>query len=216
VKLPTRWSYSSLGTYESCPAKYKFSYIDGIEWPSSPAMARGTRMHLMAEEFVNGTVDRVHPEIQRIGPQLLTLKSSGAKTEAVWLLNKDWQPVQDQSQAWVKAIIDVHFVDQDVLHLKDYKSGRMYDDHRSQLELYGLMGLCTYPDIKRAETAALYMDTGHEGMQSSIIRAMLPKMVQGWQDRAIIMMEDREWVPKPGPACKWCSFSKDKDGPCTA
>ena len=62
---PKRWSYSSLSTYKQCPAKWKFSYIDGIEWPASAAMLRGTRMHSMAEDFLNGTLMAVPHEIRK-------------------------------------------------------------------------------------------------------------------------------------------------------
>lgn len=213
MNRPKRWSYSSLSTYKQCPQKWKFSYIDKIDWPSSPAMARGSRMHLMAEEFVKGVVDRVHPEIQKIGPALFMLKNQGAQAEVIWRLDKDWKPVDSDDAAWVKAIIDVHYIQGDVLHITDYKSGRMYDDHREQLELYGLIGLCVVPDAKRVETSALYMDTAHEGMQGSIIRSMMPKMIERWRADADTMMSDEVFEPRPGN-CKWCPYAKNKGGPC--
>lgn len=214
---PTRWSYSSLSTYQQCPAKWKFSYIDDMPWPSSAAMSRGTRMHKMAEDFVTGAVDRVHSEIKKVGPLLQILKGMGAKAEAVWLVDKDWKRTDDPSQAWVKAIIDVHHDHDGVLYVKDYKSGQMYDDHRNQLELYGILGLCLYPDVKRVETSAVYMDTGFEGMEGSIIRPMLPKMIAKWHEQAVIMMTDEVYEPKPGPGCRaygGCFYSKAKGGPC--
>lgn len=214
MNKPKRWSYSSLSTYKQCPLKWKLSYIDGIPWKPSAAMTRGSRMHLMAEEFVKGVVDRVHPEIQNMGPTLLGLKTMGAKAEEVWLLDSNWNPVTNQDDAWIKAIIDVHYVDPEgILHVKDYKSGRMYDDHREQLELYGLIGLCVVPTAKRVETSAIYMDTNHEGMQGSIIRAMLPKMIERWHNDAVIMMADETFDPKPGN-CRFCDFAKDKGGQC--
>jgi hypothetical protein len=215
LNKPTRWSYSSLSTYKQCPAKWKFSYIDGISWPESAAMTRGSRMHLMAEEFVNGKVDRVHPEVQKIGPQLLMLKSQGAKTEATWLLKKDWTPTDDPNEAWIKAIVDVHYMTPElVLHVIDYKSGQQYPDHREQLELYGLMGLLVEPAAKRVETAALYMDSGYEGMQSSIIRPMISKMIEPWDQAANEMMADEVYQPRPATHCRWCPYSKAKGGPC--
>lgn len=215
MSKPTRWSYSSLSTYKQCPAKWKFSYIDNIPWPPSAAMARGSRMHLMAEEFVKGVVDRVHPEIQKIGPQLLMLKSQGAKAEEVWRLKKDWTPAEDDGETWIKAIIDVHYVDPEgILFVKDYKSGQMYDDHREQLELYGLIGLCIHTEAPRVETEAVYMDTGYHGMQTSIIRPMVEKMIAPWDEAANRMMNDEVHAPNPGSACRRCPYSKAKDGPC--
>ncbi len=214
MNKPTRWSYSSISTWKQCHLKWKYSYIDGIEWPSSAAMSRGTRMHLMAEEFVNGTVQVVPSEIKNMGPTLLSLKGMGAKAEEVWLLDDKWNPVQDQSKAWIKAIIDVHYVLDDVLYVKDYKSGRMYPDHLNQLELYGLIGLKTFPEVKRVETSAIYMDLAHEGSQGSIIPQMLPKMIEPWDTEAKAMMGAESYEPTVSAACAWCPYSKRKGGPC--
>jgi hypothetical protein len=168
----------------------------------------------MAEEFVIGVVDAVHHEIKRIGPLLLMLKSLNAKTEDIWLLDSDWKPTEDPKKAWVKAIVDVHYLVNGVLYVKDYKSGQMYPDHRNQLELYALMGLRMYPDVKRVEFSAVYMDTGHEGAEGSLIPAMSEKMILSWDTDAKAMMADEVYEPKPGPACKWCPFTKAKGGPC--
>lgn len=214
IKRPTRWSYSSISTYRECPAKWKFSYIDNLPWAASAAMTRGTRMHSMCEDYVNGKITYVPTEIKRVGPLLQQLNSLGAKSEEVWLLDKDWNATNDQSKAWVKAIIDVHYVLGDILFVKDYKSGQMYDSHRSQLELYGIMGLKKYPQVKRVETSAVYLDTGHEGMEGSLIHAMLPKTIEKWEKDAIKMMSDNDFEPCPGNACRWCDYKKAKGGPC--
>ena len=215
LKRPKRWSYSSLSTYNQCPLKWKFSYIDNIAWPSSAAMERGTRMHLMAEEFVNGKVSFIAPEIKRVGPTLLLLKGLGAKTEHTWLLDRNWQPVEHQDDAWVKAIVDVHYLINDVLFVKDHKSGQMYDDHKAQLELYSIMGLQSYPEVKRAESSAIYFDAGVEGNEGSVIRSMVPNLIKKWHGAATIMMEDDEFTARPSNYnCKWCPFSAKKGGPC--
>jgi len=171
-------------------------------------------MHAMAEDYVNGKINFCPAEIKKIGPLMETLKAQKAKTEEVWLLDKNWEPTDDPNKAWVKSIIDVHFLDGETLHVKDYKSGRMYDSHRGQLELYGIMGLLRYPEAKRVATSAIYMDDGFEGMDGSIIRAMLPKMIKVWEDKAQRMMTDDILAPNPGSACRWCSYKKENGGPC--
>lgn len=219
MKRPTRHSYSSISTHDpamgGCPARYKFCYIDGIEWPSSAAMTRGSRLHRMAEEFIKGEVPRIPHEISKIGPTLLALQSQGAKAEEVWLLDKDWSSTDDPANARIKAIIDVHYRLPDVVHVKDYKSGQMYEDHRDQLEFYGIIALCRYPDARRVETSAVYIDTGHEGMQGSIIRSMLPKMIRVWEEKIIAIETDEAFEPRPeARKCGRCPYSRDKGGPC--
>src|SRR5262249_48114846 len=150
-------------------------------------------------------------EIQKVGPTLQMLKTNGAKTEETWMVDKDWQTTEDKSNARIKAVIDVHYRLGDVVYLKDYKSGQMYDDHRDQLEFYGILALCRYPDAKRVETSALYFDTGYEGMQGSIIPWMLPKMKKPWDNKIIRIEADTTFEPKPdNKKCGWCPYSKRK------
>ena len=213
MSKPKRWSYSSLSTYMQCPQKWRFSYIDNLPWPSSPAMSRGTRLHSMCEDFVNGVIPSVPHEIQKIGPLLLSLQVAGAKAEEVWLLDRDWKPTEDQDKAWVKAIIDVHHLTDNVLYVKDYKSGQMYPDHLNQLELYGLIGLAKFPDVKRVDTSAVYIDSGYEGNEGTLLPSMKTKLVNKWHQAAEEMMGDEVYEPKPGN-CKWCPYAKSKGGPC--
>ena len=49
-----RWSYSRLGTYESCPKKAYYSYVEKIPQEQHPAAQRGTRIHQLAEDYIVG------------------------------------------------------------------------------------------------------------------------------------------------------------------
>jgi hypothetical protein len=82
------------------------------------------------------------------------------------------------------------------------------------LELYGIMGLKHYPEVKRVETSAVYLDSGHEGMDGSLIPAMLPKTIEKWEPIAVKMMSATDYEPCPGNACRWCDYKKAKGGPC--
>lgn len=212
MNKPTRWSYSSLSTYESCPAKWKFSYLDNLPYKASPAMARGTRLHAECEDYLNGKTPALSWELTKVARRVDALKNMGAKAENVWQLNQEWNP---DGTPWVKAIVDVHWMEGDVLHVCDFKSGREYPDHRDQLELYGIIGLRIYPDVKRVEYSALYLDTGHTSNQGSIIRGdMEENKRKSWHDRAIRIFQDDTYAPNPGAACRWCDYASSKGGPC--
>lgn len=214
MNRPNRWSYSSLSTYKECPAKYKFSYLMKTHTPGSPAMARGTRLHGLCEDYMVTPGAPVHYDVRKIGRELDRLRTAGAKAEQVWLADKEWTSVTLQTQAWVKAIVDVHYLDGDVLHLYDYKSGREYPTHRDQLELYSILGLLKYPEAKRAESGAIYIDGGYTAAESSIIRAMLPPLIAKWDAQAKEMETDEQFIPSPGSACRWCPYKATEGGPC--
>lgn len=214
--MPTRWSYSSLSTYESCPAQWRYSYLLKLESKPSPAMMRGSRLHKACEDYLNGHSPALPWELKRVVRAIDELKQRGAKSEQTWLLDKDWSPVDDQSKAWIKSIVDVHYLDGSVLHVIDFKSGKEYPEHRDQLELYAIKGLKVYPEVKRAEYKAMYLDTGHTSNEGSLIRDMLPGKIDYWHSRAIRIWEDKEFAPNPGRRCQWCDYSAAKRGPCQA
>jgi hypothetical protein len=217
--MPTRWSYSSVTTYESCPAKWKYSYLDNLPYAPSAAMARGSRLHSDCEGYVKGELMVLPFELKKVALRIEDYKQKGAKAEEVWLLDRNWKPVGSPAMAWSKSIVDVHWFDSagTVLHVCDYKSGREYPEHRDQLKLYATMGLCTFPAVKRAEYHALYLDGGHTSNEGALLRGdMLDNSIKEWTSRAIRIFEDKQFLPNPGGACKWCDYSAKKGGPCEA
>jgi hypothetical protein len=212
-----RYSYSSIKKYLECPAAFKYRYILKLPEPTSAAMDRGTRLHKLAEDYMNADFSVPVPyALKKIGISLYQMRQRHYQTESTWLVDHEWNLVEDENKAMLKAVIDIHRLDKDVLRIHDYKSGREYPSHRDQLELYSAIGLCIYPDAKRVESSAIYIDTGHEGSQRSIIREMLPHILQRW-DRDIGRMEsDTEFSPTPGGHCERCAHSSKNKGPCDA
>ena len=49
--LPRRLSYSSISTYETCPAKFKFQYVDRVPTSGSPALTFGDVLHRTLHRF---------------------------------------------------------------------------------------------------------------------------------------------------------------------
>lgn len=177
-------------------------------------MERGTRLHSLCEDYMRDPAMPVPYDVRKIGRELDKFRTAGGIPEQVWLVDKNWEPTDDQSKAWVKAIIDLHYIDGDVLHVRDYKSGREYPSHRSQLELYAILGLLKYPQVARAETGATYIDGGYTGQEGSIIRPMLPNLIGKWSRDALAMEADVDFIANPGSACRWCPYKKSVGGPC--
>jgi len=209
-----RHSYSSLSTYKECPAKYSYRYVEKLPDVPSAAMTRGTRLHKLCEDYLAG--GPCPYDLKRIGLKIFQMRDRGAVSEQTWLLDHDWEPTPHPGEAMLKAVIDVHYIDHDVLRIHDYKSGREYPEHQAQLELYSLIGLQRFPLARRAEASAIYIDSGNEGSAVSIIRAMLPKLRERWDGLIARVGNDGEFLPTPGGHCKRCSFRSDGGGPCDA
>lgn len=215
---PRRWSYSSLSCYENCPRQWYHSYIEHLPTPEHPAAMRGTRMHRECENYLLGKMPEVPYDSRKIKKMLEEFKAKQVQSEAVWLVDDTWSPVGDPRQAWVKAIIDVHHVEGSTLFVHDFKSGREYPEHRGQLELYGTIGLQIYPEVKRVEFSAIYIDTGHTSNEGALLRGvMADHKRRSWSDRAIRLMVDTEYLPTPGAfRCRYCSYNAKSGGPCHA
>ena len=214
-KRPKRHSYSSIARYRECPARYAFGYIAKLPEESSAAMDRGTRLHKLAEDYVKGEASMPVPyPLKKIAITIFQLRERGAKAEETWLLDRDWQPTEDPDVARIKAIVDVHWIDNDVLRIHDYKSGREYPKHADQLEFYGAVGLRRFPDARRAVSSAVYIDAGNEGNRSTLDREMLPRVIRRWQTDMDRLDGDGRFLPTAGGHCKWCSYRSDKGGPC--
>lgn len=211
---PTRWSYSSLSTYETCPSKWKYRYIDGLPDPPSPAMERGTRLHSQCEEYLNGGVE-APGELGKIAHILERLRANTAKAECAWRLDAEWNPIEHGGR--VIGIVDVHFRLGDALHIYDFKTGRTYPGHAQQLELYALLGASHHPDVDRFEVGAIYIDTGKLSRRRTITRDELSPIRADWHQRAEAMLADEVYEPNPkGGGCYWCPYKSLTGGPCTA
>lgn len=74
-----RCSASQLKTFRRCPSRWYFEKIVGLETPTSEAMARGTRIHTMLEDYLVEGVDIPDTDEGRIAlPALERLPDKGS------------------------------------------------------------------------------------------------------------------------------------------
>jgi RecB family exonuclease len=77
-----RLSYSSINTYETCPAKFKFQYEDRVPQAPSPALAFGDSLHRALHLFHNRPVP-VPPSLEELHEMLeISWVSTGFAAES--------------------------------------------------------------------------------------------------------------------------------------
>lgn len=208
MSRPTRTSYSALTTFEDCPLSYKLAYLDKIDTPAGAAADRGSRLHKACERFIKGEIpDKALPlDFVNVKSLLKEAIALGAKAEEVWLVDHNWHPQTAENESTrFKAIVDIHFLIDDELHIWDLKTGRQSSDYDDQLNAYAAMGFAVYPHVNRVFVKALYLDGF--GNQASFHKAMKPYIQDAWQQRWEALFRNEQWDPTPGPiACKWCSY----------
>lgn len=218
----TSWSFSRWATYDKCPRLAKYKFLDKLQEPSSPALERGTALHLLCETYLRKG-GRIPKDVKLIEPYLKEFKKRKATPEAEFAFNKSWEPVSwFAKDAWCRVKADVTIdplVDEEEpqVEIHDFKSGKLKEgesEYTLQLELYGVAGLVTKPTAAKAYTSMVFIDHGKIVPSEVYLRKDLKKIQKKWEIRVKPMLNDTTFKPKPGVACRWCAFSKSKGGPC--
>lgn len=211
----TAWSYSRYATYKECPAKAKYKFIDKLPEPPSPAMERGIHIHKLAEDYIKGDIKNIPDELKFFKEEFNELKSSKPMVEETWAFTKDWDETRwnDWNNCVVRIKTDASCLDEKTLYVIDHKTGKMRDGYDEQLSLYGLGGMLKFPHIEKVNTQLWFLDSGDQVIEEYDMKNM-KQLLAAWNKKVKPMLNDTIFAPKPGNACRWCTFSKSKGGPC--
>lgn len=213
------WGFSKLDTYWTCPAKFKFAFIDKIKDLGSAAMDRGSAIHTATEEYLNGWRPTMPPEAAlHFREKLETLKNDPSKqTEAAWGFNADWTARKDWfgKDCWLRVKLDAHHVlnNGKCLVVIDFKTGKFRDPSIEQVELYAIAGSIHYPDAETIRAEFWFFDTG-ETYVKEYTREQLVGLRAKYEGYVKQIYADRIFEPTPSRECRWCQHSRTKGGPC--
>jgi hypothetical protein len=231
MKVRTHWTVSALKDFETCPAKYQWTYLyEPEDWraigyrvvpsTSSPAMQRGTDIHQTCEDYLLGKVgiEGLHREIPQSWRNLISgLKHFEATPEEQWEVDDGWNALDATSgPLWLRAKIDAHYLPSaDTLHVIDYKTGRPYTSNMEQVEVYALLGFAKFDDVQTVIGELWYLDH-EEPHEKAFHRNQASKLARKWKQRAGRLLGAVEYPPQPNRFCNWCPYNAEKGGPCTA
>jgi hypothetical protein len=211
------WSYSRLSTYEDCPKQYFYAYKESLpsSRPSSPAAERGTNIHKSAEEYLLDVRKIYPPELQKVAGHAMLLKGKRAKPEVKLAVKDDWTPCSfDDPEAYLRAVIDILYLEENVLHIQDWKTGQVYDTHAVQLETYVAIAAAHHPEATEYRGRCVYIDQGVISTPK-VTPAERLKPIRLLLDGRIKNAETDEIFPvRAGQHCRWCGYSKRHGGPC--
>jgi hypothetical protein len=213
------YSLSQLGTFEKCGGQYKFRYVDGLRGPTRPSAQRGVDRHAYIEDYLKGTTPLLHPELSFYGDWLGKLKTiSGILPEAQIAVDRNWQLCSWTSpEAYSRSVLDLLVPPFDgIARVYDWKTGKVYDDHVDQRDLYAIKAFIFYPDADQVAAEHIYVDL-HVAHGMIYHRFQLPDLKKKFDDRYAKLgnaINTGEFVFNPGPHCNWCPFSRLSGGPC--
>lgn len=214
----TGWSYSRWSTYTKCPFKLKCSALLRIKEPSGKAAERGDWIHKKGEQFLLGNIRGVPPEYKLFDKELRAIKNLGASSEADLTTTKNFgSPTRgdDWDGAWCRAKGDALVKPEaSTLSIIDFKTGKMYDSHEDQGELYVVCGLVHEPEVEEVDVEFWYLDSGEVSVKMYTREGDFERLKDKWMERAEPMLKDTRFEPTPSDECNRCYYSKRKNGPC--
>jgi len=209
-----QWSYSRLKTFEGCPKKAEYAYIQRIKEPGNKAMDRGKDIHKLCEEYIRGRYEEMPPALKEFD----LLKDMHLKghvlCEGDWAFTTEWTPTGwFDHDTWGRAKVDafVHVEGDKNARVIDFKTGRYegnQEGHREQCELYASIVFKRLPELETITTELWYLDHAkldRYQYDKETVEAKRERL----NARAVTMTTTEEFPAKPSQfKCKWCYFGK--------
>jgi CRISPR/Cas system-associated exonuclease Cas4 (RecB family) len=228
TKKVTAWSFSRYSDYKACPAKFKYKHLDKLQEPPNAAMARGTAIHKLAEDYVKGELRTLPAELKLFAPEFKKLRAEKVKfVEDSWAFRSDWTETtwNDWTGCWLRVKLDAAYtnVKHNALVVIDHKTGKYREEKNSeyleQLELYGVAGLVQHPNIDVVSPRLWYIDHGKihpdpDEEEIEYFRKDEKLLRKKWEAKVKPMFTDSSFKPTPGAACTYCHYRKSNGGPC--
>lgn len=210
-------SLSKVGTFESCAAKYKFQYIARIpRGPPGAAASRGIDAHKSFEDFILDVVPDLPESMSHYTGWLSGLKSlEGIIPEAKLAFNVAWEDRPWEAEdLWWRGVLDLLVPPQDgTAQVYDWKTGKIYDDHEDQREIYGIATSIRYPDAFQVTCTHVYLDLGKH-VAVTYHKDQLLGLREKWRRRFTALEKAVEFPYNPTYSCRWCTYRKETGGPC--
>lgn len=222
----TAWSFARWRTWHGCARQYLYRYVQSLdEPPVGPAVKRGGIVHDDAEVWVRkpGRKTKLPDELESFTEEFEQLrrdyrnKKVEVELEGQWAWTKNWaEPIEwfGGALVWVRVKLDAYVRKGTHAQIIDYKTGRVRKENEVQLSLYALAVFEHDPKVKTVSAELWYVDQGVEVVLDYTRADHYDDLVEEWDGRTREMFVDRDYVPRPGPACNWCPWSAAKNGPC--
>lgn len=242
-KLPLAWSYSRWADYEKCPQLFKFKVIEKRPEPGNEYMARGQRIHDLAQVCLMKPKSKIPADLRRVAAEIKLLRKLKAEPEGMltftdqfkgktsWFGKDAWARIKVDAKARVTyyeaiqeiAPAEVEQGQRGQLNkltpgtwVVDWKTGQFRPERSAdQVELYALGAYMDDPVAEFVIVSLAFVDFGRTvHAYFDLSKAQLERLKNKWLKKVLPMQQDIKFKAKPGIQCDWCFFSKKKGGPC--
>lgn len=210
-------TYSSIATHKECPRRYKYAYVDKLpRGDRHEAAVRGDDVHQSAEDYLAGKRDDVHIDILQHQGFFNQLRDAGAQPETKFAVDREWKPCSyDSSDRLIRGKIDIELADAQTIY--ELKTGKRYEEHMSQMNLYGLIKLIEW-ETDHVDVICFYLDQPlsykTNPQKISYAKDMVGSYKYFWNLAIEEIENDQTYMANPTWKCKFCPYSRDNKGPC--
>ena len=206
-----QYSYSRIRTFEECPLKFKYHYIDGIPQMATEAMDFGKKIHEAVAAALQGKPDFSHfdsSQLKEVKQMVQTaVDYMGDRTvvdcEKEFGVTKNFQPFPF-SEAYYRGIVDaVVFSPDSGMEIIDFKTNGI-NYAKDQLLLYALL---TGTEHNILPDRVTYLSLMFGKKQTWEIDLMeLVEFKENLAKRVSRIESETEFKPIPGEHCSFCSY----------
>jgi hypothetical protein len=236
-KPPTKfkaWSYSRYRDWKRCPYFAQQKHLCKIsEGKDNPAMARGSMIGKLAENYALGRINKLPPELGLFKKEFGAVREVRRRdprsvfAEQMWCFDKNWNEVSwdDWDNVWLRVKMDlaVLHAPTEIILPVDHKTGKYRENdlgsYLEQLEIYGTGGLSKFTTARGASPRLWFLDEGIEypqNLDDEIYygRSELKSLQKKWETMVKPMLTATTFKPKPNNKCSWCAYGASKGGTC--
>jgi len=245
--LMAQASFSRLSFYKNCPRAYKFKYVDKMPTLTDPeqldnqgnikppAWQRGSVVHQAMDDYINGKIPNLIPELRDLAIEINDAKRLKEKDPKRVLTEQnkyfdlnynliDMDSLTDDQKSvtsggdicpknyHVLIIIDLLIFNEDFTHATviDLKTGRKHGNevkHGQQTQLYALFTAIEYPRIQTLQTQLWYSDQKGAISAKDFTRDNVLMYLNFWNRSIEQMHADNNFFPNPHEQnCMFCSY----------
>lgn len=226
-------SASSTKTFEQCPRKYYYTYIEKLPKKSWAHLKLGTFCHRVLELFHKQWILNKNLNlVDLIGNCFLTARG---EDDFIGMLPDQLEEAKEMLQEYLfgvekrgmpntlfveepfkisvdkfllRGFMDRIDIDPDGLfHIVDYKTTKnekYLDDF--QLLVYGMALKSKYPDMDRFRGSYVLLRKGSKLVTNEYSMHDVYKCEKKILDFGIRIEQEQKWEKRPGPLCNWCDF----------
>jgi RecB family exonuclease len=204
-------SFSKLNTFENCPKRFYYSYIDTEALPQveTEQMKRGTRVHTSLEMY-GRTGDTAHLTAESRKYREIVDKILSADGDKYYehnmAITKSKSPCSwDAESLWLRGIADLLVVNADKAFCFDYKTGKPKDDH-TQLIIFSLLTFAHFPEVETVSTGYLWLS--HDSLSAASYHRSeseyLWDSIEPRLNKVFDALNNNNFPTRPTRLCGWC------------